>query len=152
VYWLVQSLWIFLTNLPVMLALFFGTLESVSYVGVALFVAGFAFEAVADAQKKAFREQNHEGFIQHGLWSVSRHPNYFGEIVLQVGVALTSMSTLEGRVLPWLPLLAPLFTTFILTRLSGIPILEKQAEKRYGKDPAYGVYKKNTALLIPYVY
>jgi steroid 5-alpha reductase family enzyme len=168
IYWLVQAVWIFITNLPVLLALFYGTVDSMSIVGPALFVLGFLVESIADQQKKAFRARDPSGFIHEGLWSICRHPNYLGEIVLQLGIAFTSAATLEGAVLSLIPFICPAFTAFLLVRVSGIPILKRIAEKRYelvnavllfkpgthryGTDPSYIEYKKKTALLIPFVW
>ena len=89
-------------------------------------------------------------FITTGLWSTSRHPNYFGEILVWLGLYISSSHMLEG----WehLSVISPIFTTLLLTKVSGIPMLEASANKRWGSDPAYQNYVKNTALLIPFLY
>lgn len=118
-------------------------------VGVLVWVVGFRFEVVADRQKRRFRaDPGNEGeFIRSGLWSLSRHPNYFGEIVLWTGVALVALPALEG----WqhATLISPLFVYLLLTRVSGIPMLEAKADERWGGQAAYEAYKRETPLLWP---
>jgi steroid 5-alpha reductase family enzyme len=87
------------------------------------------------------------GFVDTGLWAWSRHPNYFGEIVLWTGIAVIASSTLRGW--QWVTLVSPVFVVFLLTRVSGIPILEKRADERWGDDAAYQRYKENTPVLVP---
>jgi steroid 5-alpha reductase family enzyme len=110
---------------------------------------GFALEAVADQQKRRFRErpENAGRFIATGLWAWSRHPNYFGEILLWTGVALVALPALDGWQLA--TLLSPVFVTLLLTRVSGVPLLEERADARWGDDPEYLAYKKRTPLLVP---
>ena len=93
-------------------------------------------------QKSQFRAnpENKGKFIQSGLWSKSRHPNYFGEIVLWVGVAVIALPVLQGW--QWVALISPLFVTFLLTRVSGIPMLEKSADEKWGGQEEYETYKK----------
>jgi steroid 5-alpha reductase family enzyme len=102
---------------------------------------------VADRQKSAFRSDpaNAGRFISSGLWAWSRHPNYFGEIVLWVGVALIALPVLSG----WqhVTLVSPLFVYLLLTRISGIPPLERRAEEKWGDDPAYRAYVERTPVL-----
>ena len=118
-------------------------------IGVALWVIGFLIEVIADRQKTQFRNDpaNKERFIQSGLWSKSRHPNYFGEIVLWLGITLIAIPVLQGW--QWIALISPVFVTLLLTRVSGIPMLEAKAEKKWGEEEAYQDYKKNTPVLIP---
>mmetsp|Transcript_19559 Transcript_19559/g.59194 ORF Transcript_19559/g.59194 Transcript_19559/m.59194 type:complete len:319 (-) Transcript_19559:2209-3165(-) len=122
-------------------------------------LVGLLFEAIADQQKKAFRDDpaNKDHFIDTGLWATSRHPNYFGEIVYQTcAAALAWMYTADcklyilGVPLRGMVWLSPLFTTFLLTRVSGIPLLEKMADKKWAKDEDYQRYKASTPVLIPW--
>jgi steroid 5-alpha reductase family enzyme len=110
---------------------------------------GFAIEIIADTQKTKFRSdpKNKGRFIQHGLWSQSRHPNYFGEIVLWLGIAVLSFNALQG----WshIALISPVFVTILLTKISGIPLLEKQGEERWGGEKEYQEYVQQTPSLIP---
>ena len=103
----------------------------------------------ADLQKSKFKAntKNKGKFIQSGVWSWSRHPNYFGEIVLWVGVAIIALPILRGW--QWVTLISPIFVTLLLTRISGVPILEKRADEKWGSQAEYEDYKKNTPVLIP---
>lgn len=86
-------------------------------------------------------------FIQSGLWAYSRHPNYFGEILQWSGLWLSASSAMQGS--QYLSVVSPLFVWFLLRYVSGIPILEKQAMRKWGSDPAFQNYVKNTPLLWP---
>jgi steroid 5-alpha reductase family enzyme len=105
-------------------------------------------EVVADRQKSVFKTDpaNTGRFITGGLWAWSRHPNYFGEITLWVGVAIIALPTLSGW--RWLMLISPLFVILLLTRISGIPMLESRAEKRWGADPEFRAYTDSTPALL----
>ena len=112
-------------------------------------MAGFAIEVIADGQKSAFkRDPANEGrFISSGLWAWSRHPNYFGEIVLWTGIAIMALPVLSGW--RWVTLISPVFVTLLLTRVSGIPMLEARAQKRWGAEQEFQAYTRNTPVLVP---
>jgi steroid 5-alpha reductase family enzyme len=114
-----------------------------------VWLAGFVVEVVADQQKRAFRADpaNDGRFITSGLWAWSRHPNYFGEITLWTGIAITALPILSGW--RWLMLISPVFVVVLLTRISGIPMLERRAEARWGGDPEFRAYTDTTPVLIP---
>eukprot|EP01108_Squamamoeba_japonica_P010019 TRINITY_DN964_c0_g1_i2.p1 TRINITY_DN964_c0_g1~~TRINITY_DN964_c0_g1_i2.p1 ORF type:complete len:261 (-),score=59.90 TRINITY_DN964_c0_g1_i2:45-827(-) len=162
VYWLMQALWITLTNLPVMLVLSTVRVTTATVpaspfelFALLLFVVGLVFEAVADWQKTVFKSdpQNAGRFIADGLWSVSRHPNYFGEVLLHIGITLFAfVNLLEYGNIAYAALVTPLFVTWLLTRVSGVPLLEKLADKRWGGEKAYQVYKQQTAVFIPFLW
>ena len=116
---------------------------------IGVWAIGFAIETVADAQKRAFRGDPANGgrFIGSGLWAWSRHPNYFGEIVIWVGIAIIAALALSGW--QWVTMVSPVFVVVLLTRVSGIPILERQATARWGEDQDYREYRAKTAVLIP---
>jgi steroid 5-alpha reductase family enzyme len=118
-------------------------------VGGLIWLFGFAIEAIADNQKTAFRKDpaNKGKFISTGLWSRSRHPNYFGEIILWIGVMLIAVPVLQGW--QWIALISPIFVTLLLTKVSGIPMLETRADEKWGGQTDYEAYKKNTPILIP---
>jgi steroid 5-alpha reductase family enzyme len=124
-------------------------LDGFAILGFLVWAFGFAFEVVADSQKSCFNADpaNKGKFIQTGLWSRSRHPNYFGEIVLWVGIAIIAIPVLQGW--QWIAMISPLFVTLLLTRVSGVPLLEKKADKKWGGQEGYETYKKNTPVLIP---
>ena len=148
--WTLQGMWIFLTSVAAITAI--STRKIVApdlllFIGTFLWLFGFLFETISDFQKRKFKLNNKDGFITSGLWSVSRHPNYFGEIVLWVGVAIIAYPTLYGW--QYVSLVSPLFVYWLLTRVSGIPLLEEHAEKKWGKDKKYISYKENTPELFP---
>lgn len=150
--WMLQALWASFTLAPalvVITSLQRRPLDGFALVGALLWLVGFLIEVVADAQKSRFRADptNHGRFIQSGLWARSRHPNYFGEILLWTGIALIALPVLQGW--QWLTVLSPFFVALLLTRISGIPLLERRAEERWGNLPEYQEYKRRTPLLIP---
>lgn len=150
--WTIQGLWVSFTAAAAWVAMASANqaaLDVFAVVGFLVWVAGFVIEVVADAQKSRFNADpaNKGKFIQSGLWSRSRHPNYFGEIVLWVGVAVIALPILQGW--QWVALVSPVFVTVLLTRVSGIPLLEQKADKKWGGQPDYEEYKKKTPVLIP---
>lgn len=150
--WTLQGLWVALT-LGAALAAITTTvrapLGAVEVIGLLLWAGGFGIEAAADAQKRRFRANpaNRGQFIRSGLWAWSRHPNYFGEIVLWVGVALIALPVLRDW--QYVTLVSPLFVTLLLTRVSGIPLLERKADATWGGQPDYEAYKAATPALVP---
>ena len=122
-------------------------LTSVTYIGIVIFIIGFAVEIISDNQKTNFRkiEDNKDKFITTGLWKYSRHPNYLGEIILWTGVAIISYSSLE--VYQLFTLISPIFTYLLLVNVSGINLLEKSGEKKWGHLNEYKEYKKKTPRL-----
>ena len=114
-----------------------------------MWLIGTVIEIVSDRQKAQFRRNSDNAgrFIDVGLWAWSRHPNYFGEIVLWTGMAIVTIPVLQGW--QWATLISPVFVTFLLTRVSGIPMLETKADERWGGQIAYEKYKRNTPVLIP---
>ena len=116
--------------------------------GLLIWAAGFAIEATADVQKSRFRADpaNRGAFIHTGLWAWSRHPNYFGEIVLWIGVAVIALPVLQGW--QYVTLISPLFVILLLTRVSGVPLLEKRADEKWGGQDDYEAYKRRTPVLV----
>ncbi|MEO1421079.1 MAG: DUF1295 domain-containing protein [Pseudomonadota bacterium] len=150
--WTLQGLWVVLT-VAAALAIITSTntkpLGIIGYVGIIVWLVGFIIEVVADRQKSRFREnpENAGKFIDVGLWSRSRHPNYFGEIVLWVGIAILAFPILEGW--QYVTLISPVFVTFLLTKVSGIPLLEQRSDEKWGGQEDYEAYKARTPVLIP---
>lgn len=150
--WTLQGLWVFLTASAALAAITAqepAGLDWTAFAGVGIWIAGFAIEATADAQKQRFRKDpaNEGRFIRSGLWAWSRHPNYFGEIVIWVGVALLAAPSLAGW--QWVTMVSPVFVVILLTRISGIPPLERRGKQRWGNDPEYQRYLASTPVLIP---
>lgn len=150
--WMIQALWALLTAACALAVITSGQqkpIELVGYVGLLIWIIGFLLEIIADSQKRAFkRDSDNKGrFINTGLWSWSRHPNYFGEITLWLGMAIFAIPILNG--LQWITLISPLFVILLLTKVSGIPLLAKKGQERWGDDAEYQAYLKNTSLLIP---
>lgn len=148
--WTLQGLWVFLTLCAALAAITSRDPEALGLrdaLGLTVWLVGFTIEVVADRQKSAFREQHPGRFIDCGLWAWSRHPNYFGEIVLWTGIAIMASSTLRGW--QWMTMISPFFVAFLLIRISGIPMVEKRADDRWGDDAAYQRYKAQTPVLIP---
>tara|TARA_X000000368_G_C22975810_1_gene687602 strand:- start:715 stop:1101 length:387 start_codon:yes stop_codon:yes gene_type:complete len=113
-------------------------------IGVSTFIIGFLIEVVADNQKTKFRSiaDNKDKFITSGLWSYSRHPNYFGEISLWLGVAIMSFSSLKGWQL--ITLISPIFTYILLVYVSGVRLLEARGKQKWGHLDSYKEYLNNT--------
>jgi steroid 5-alpha reductase family enzyme len=150
--WTLQGLWVLLTAgaaLAAMTTEADAELGPLTAAGLVVWAVGFAIEATADAQKRAFRRDpaNRGRFIRSGLWAWSRHPNYFGEITLWVGIALIALPALSGWQL--LTLVSPLFVTVLLTRISGVPLLEARGRKAWGDEPEYREYVARTPVLVP---
>jgi len=124
-------------------------MNALTYVGIILFIIGFGIEIVADNQKTAFRsiEANKDSFITSGLWSKSRHPNYFGEVLLWFAIAVISFSSLDG--LQLITLISPVFTYILLVYISGVRMLEDMNDKKWADNEQYKSYKKNTPMLFP---
>ena len=150
--WTIQGLWVTFTLIAALVTITTTNrreLDLFALIGFLVWVFGFTMEVVADYQKSRFNAdpKNKGKFIQTGLWSRSRHPNYFGEIVLWIGVMLIALPVLQGW--QWVALISPVFVTLLLTRVSGIPLLEKKAGQKWGGQADYEAYKKTTPVLIP---
>jgi len=150
--WSLQALWVTLTAAAAIIAITSSVRKELgvfAIVGLIIWMIGFLFEVIADAQKRQFRKNpaNKGKFIQSGLWSKSRHPNYFGEILLWLGVFIIAIPVLKGW--QWVAILSPVFVYLLLTKISGVPGLEAKGNKKWGGQADYKAYKKNTPVLIP---
>ena len=150
--WTIQGLWVTFTAAAALVAITSThrkELDLFAVIGFLVWILGFGFEVVADSQKGRFNAdpKNKGKFIQTGLWSRSRHPNYFGEIVLWLGVAIIALPVLQGW--QWVAMISPIFVTLLLTRVSGVPLLEKKSDAKWGGQKDYEEYKKNTPVLFP---
>lgn len=158
--WNLQGLWVYLTGLSVWavnsrnpaLQQPLGALDAI---GIVVWVVGFGIEVVADRQKKLWRADpsNKGRYIDVGLWRYSRHPNYFGEWFLWVGQFVLCSSSFFGpgahepgafNGSGFLCALSPIFVYLLLNYVSGVPMLETGSDQRWGHEPAYQAYKKET--------
>jgi len=150
-FWLLQGLTSWVVMLPVTLLLGSGatSLELMVAVGLGVSVVGILVEGSADMQKFRFinNRKNKGKWIDTGLWRYSRHPNYFGEILMWIGASLVAYQYIDG-IDKLFAAAGPLFIILMLTRVSGIPLLEKSADERWGKDKKYQEYKRNTSVLL----
>jgi steroid 5-alpha reductase family enzyme len=149
--WTLQGMWVSLCSLCAITGIASETgiiVNNIFYIGLVMFIGVFAIEIVADQQKTAFRAipENRNKYITSGLWSRSRHPNYFGEITLWTGVAVMSFSSLSG--IEYLTLISPIFTYLLLVKISGVRMLEGRGQKTWGNDEEYIAYMKNTPMVM----
>jgi steroid 5-alpha reductase family enzyme len=156
--WTIQGLWVSLTLASALTAITADKVELVDYnwydwsmliLGLIIWIVGFTFEAVGDRQKKKFvtNPENQGKFIRGGLWDISRHPNYFGEFTLWVGMTLISLPTMQGW--RFFGLITPVFVYLLLNYVSGVPLNEDYADKKWGGQEDYEEYKKNTPVFFP---
>ncbi|KAJ7671543.1 hypothetical protein DFH06DRAFT_1177886 [Mycena polygramma] len=158
-FWMAQATWVLLVGLPVYLvnslpAPLHPALAIRDYAAVGLFAGSFLFEVIADRQKTAWRrakdaKQHDEKFITSGLWSLSRHPNYVGEVGIWTGIWALASGSLPLKVVA-LTASSPLFTWFLVSKVSGVPPLEKSGDKKFGGDPKWEQYKKNVPVFWPW--
>lgn len=150
--WTLQAVWVTVTFGPGLAAMVSdepGSIDGFLIAGTVIWIVGFSIEVSADNQKRRFRQSptNASRFIESGLWRWSRHPNYFGEILLWSGIAICAFPALQGW--QYVTLISPVFVWLLLTKISGIRMLEASAQKRWGDDPEYIRYVSNTPMLIP---
>ncbi|MDE0884015.1 MAG: DUF1295 domain-containing protein [Myxococcota bacterium] len=150
--WVLQGLWVLLTAACGLTAINSATkapLGIMAAIGISFWLIGMLIEITADQQKKRFRlrPENQNRFITTGIWAWSQHPNYFGEILLWLGIALVALPSLVGWQL--LTLISPLFVFILLTRISGIPLLKARGQKRWGENSNYQNYIQRTPVLFP---
>jgi steroid 5-alpha reductase family enzyme len=151
-FWLLQAISVAVIMLPVSYLLGQDAAPGFglwSITGASIWLVGLVIEAAADAQKSAFKgkNENRERFIESGLWRYSRHPNYFGEMLVWWGLFIFAVPFLHGAA--FAVVIGPIFITLLLVFVSGIPLLERSADAKYGDDPAYREYKRRTSVLVP---
>ncbi|MAJ45442.1 MAG: hypothetical protein CMF96_11965 [Candidatus Marinimicrobia bacterium] len=151
-FWMISSLWVFLTTLNAT-TLIINNQKQINITllttGIILWLVGFIIEFIADYQKFKFKnkESNKNKFIETGIWSYSQHPNYFGEITMWIGISIISLGSLFK--IQFFTLVSPLFVYLLLTKVSGINLLEENAKVKWGQDKDYINYFNNTPKLIP---
>ena len=151
--WTIQGLWVFLTMIVVIVinsqvdsAPELGIWDAI---GLLMWLLGFSIEVIADNQKSAFNanSENQGKWIDSGLWSYSRHPNYLGEIMLWTGITCFGISCFSG--LERVAWVSPIFIYLLLTKISGVPILDRRGLEKWGNQPEYHKYRENTPTLLP---
>jgi len=150
--WTLQGLWVSLCSMCALTAISSESgvvVNAFYYLGAGLFIYGFYTEVKADNEKSKFRSvpENRDKFITTGLWAKSRHPNYFGEIVLWAAIAVISLPSLSG--LQYITLISPIFTYVLLVYVSGVRMLEARGQKKWGHLEEYKAYQKSTPMLFP---
>jgi steroid 5-alpha reductase family enzyme len=161
-FWLLQGLTVWIVMIPAIL--FFISNAPVAnneikivllVIGLLVWLEGLVVETLADIQKfnyieKAKKEGRERHWVDVGLWSMSRHPNYLGEITVWLGVYVVVITrvTLSASILA---LVGPVFIFLLIRYISGVPMLEKKADERYAGNPEYEEYKNNTGLIIPFI-
>ena len=143
---LLQGLFLLVIGYPVILAnsskpVPLGPLD---LAGAIVWVAGFFFETVGDAQLARFKHDpgNRGKIMDKGLWRFSRHPNYFGESLMWWGIFLVALEVPCG----WTTVVSPVLITFLLVRVSGIPMLEK----KYAGNAEFQAYARRTRAFVPW--
>ncbi len=143
--YLLQGMLLFLIVMPVLLInkSSESALGMLDVFGGAVWLFGFYFEAVGDAQLAQFIKNpaNKGKLMQSGLWAYTRHPNYFGEVTQWWGLWLVAMSVPNG----WFGIIGPITITFLILKVSGIPMLEKKMME----NPEFSEYKKNVSMFFP---
>ena len=148
-FWILQSVSIWIIALPVMVFLLKSN-PQYWIAGFFIWGVGLVIESVADAQKFSFKIKNRDTFMDKGLYSIIKFPNYLGEILVWVGIFIFIIPSIGG--IEWLTIASPLWIIILLLFISGIPLLEKQYEKKYGDNPQFRKYQSATRKLIPYLY
>ena len=149
----VSGLWVFMTTANSLTLILNNSNQPINIyfiIGLLFWITGFTFEVISDEQKRRFKKNtaNRGKFISLGLWSISRHPNYFGEILIWIGMAVISFPVLTGW--QYMTLISPLFVALLLTKISGVNLLEKSADEKWSHLETYQKYKKNTPKLLPF--
>jgi len=150
-FWILQAITVWIVLLPLTIYYSNESKEDNIYIctlGLLIWLIGFVIEVVSDYQKFKFKKHNKNRWIDTGIWKYSRHPNYFGESFLWWGLFIYSINSLTVWTL--LGFIGPMFITLMLLYFSGIPLLEKKADSRYGNDPEYQRYKSGTNRFLPW--
>ncbi len=154
-FWLLQGIAVWIIMLPTIL--FFQsnstistTGKIISFIGFIIWLSGFLIESFADQQKYKFKQnpENKDKWIETGLWKKSRHPNYLGEIMVWIGVYIFCapfLSTTSAIV----AIVSPLFIFTLIKFVSGVPLLEKSADAKWGQNPDYVKYKQESGIILP---
>jgi steroid 5-alpha reductase family enzyme len=151
-FWILQAIAVWIIPLPAVFIISSPVIAGhydTAVLGIIITMIGLAIETLADWQKFSFKSapENRHRFVTTGLWNYSRHPNYFGEMLFWWGIYLVSLPYMNG--MSYVITVGPLFITFLLLFVSGIPPLERSHLEKYGDDPEYLDYIRKTSILIP---
>ena len=142
---MLQGFFMFVISLPLLHIMNFSMspINLIDIIGMAIWGVGFYFEAVGDYQKNNFKSNpaNSGKVMNKGLWSITRHPNYFGEILMWWGIFIISLSCMRW----YISIISPIVITWLLAKVSGVPMLESY----YKDNSQYQEYKKNVPALFP---
>jgi len=151
-FWMLQAISVFIISLSFLLTYReFGKIPTtLFYFGGIITAFGLMLETTADFQKSKFKNKNPNLFMADGVWKFIRHPNYLGEILFWIGIFLMGHSYISNS--SWIAALGPLWIIILLVKISGIPMLEKKWEQKYGDMPSFREYQIRSWRLIPYLY
>lgn len=154
-FWILQAISVFIILLPTTYVLLLEQstyISTFSYIGFLVAISGIFIESIADMQKYIFKsqEENRGKWIQSGLWKYSRHPNYLGEILMWLGVFIYTLPYINDWAI--FTVISPMYITYLLLFVTGIPTLEKRDMERYGNNEKYLEYVHNTGILLPKIF
>jgi steroid 5-alpha reductase family enzyme len=154
-FWIFQMLWVWIVSLPI---IFLNSstvdvdISAADIVGWVLWGLSFLLEAVADQSKYNFglNPENKGHFMKDGVWSISRHPNYAGEIGCWIGLFISCASVFNANTSSaYVSILSPITTFCILMFLSGVNLAEERYNRQYNTREDYFSYRESTSPLIP---
>lgn len=153
-FWLLQAVSIFVIMLPVIALLSAEDTQDfslISGIGLMISLLGIVIEGIADVQKFRFKQKpdNKGKLIKSGFWKHSRHPNYFGEMLMWIGISMSVIPYLDG--LSYLTLISPIYIVVLLRFVSGVPTIENRWEEKYGDDPEFQKYMQETNMIVPFI-
>ena len=152
--WMTQGLWVFMCLFPTLIVFSSPTNSEIIYLilGGLIYLVGLLIEIIADYQKTVHNKLNNQErkFISSGLWSRSRHPNYFGEFLIWTGITIICFPVFSG--FKYLALISPIFIYFLLNYISGVNLLEERAKEKWGNNPEYVKYLKTTPKFFPKIF
>ena len=152
---LLQALFMFIISLVLVFNVMSGLTNPVEpmmlipiILGVLVWLGGYFFQAVGDRQLAIFvaKPENKGKLMTEGLWAYTRHPNYFGEVLMWWGIALLGFANGFGIAIPLIGLISPLVVTWLLRYVSGVPLLEKHMKTK----PGFAEYEKTTNIFFPW--
>ena len=152
--WMTQGLWVFMCLFPTLIVFSSPDNDEILYLtfGGLIYSVGLVIEIIADYQKTIFNKINNKNrkFISIGLWSKSRHPNYFGEFLIWAGTTIICFPVFSG--FKYVALITPIFIYFLLNYISGVNLLEERAKEKWGNNPDYIKYLKTTPRFFPKIF